>query len=72
MRSIFLSSLAAPLLLGFTALADTNVHVLSGGFKVQELPIKLSNINNLRFSPSGELTALGYDGQDAPGHILFE
>ncbi len=39
------------------------VHMLVPGFRVQELPIKLSNINNLRFSPDGRLTALGYDGR---------
>ncbi len=33
------------------------------GFTVQELPLKLSNINNLRFAPDGTLTALGYDGR---------
>src|ERR1044071_8075973 len=33
------------------------------GFTVRELPVKLSNINNLRFSPNGLLTALGYDGR---------
>src|SRR6185369_17219796 len=41
--------------------------MLVPGFTVQELPVKLSNINNLRFSPKGELTALGYDGRV---HIL--
>src|SRR5436190_23234287 len=37
--------------------------MLSGGFTVQELPVRLSNINNLRFAPDGRLTALGYDGR---------
>src|SRR5882724_3481221 len=41
--------------------------MLTPGFKVHELPVKLSNINNLRFSPDGRLTALGYDGRI---HIL--
>ncbi|MGI8965843.1 MAG: DUF7133 domain-containing protein, partial [Limisphaerales bacterium] len=39
------------------------VHMLVPGFTVQELPIKISNINNLRFAPDGRLTALGYDGR---------
>jgi putative heme-binding domain-containing protein len=39
------------------------VHVLVPGFSVQELPVRLSNINNLRFAPDGRLTALGYDGR---------
>lgn len=50
-----------------SALAATNVWMLVPGFTVHELPIKLSNINNLRFNPKGELTALGYDGRV---HIL--
>ncbi len=39
------------------------VHFLVPGFTVQELPLKLSNLNNLRFAPDGQLTALGYDGR---------
>ena len=39
------------------------VHVLVPGFAVQELPLKISNINGLRFAPDGRLTALGYDGR---------
>lgn len=39
------------------------VTVLVPGFTVRELPVKLSNINNLRFAPDGSLTALGYDGR---------
>jgi glucose/arabinose dehydrogenase len=41
--------------------------MLVPGFTVQELPVKLSNINNLRFTPDGKLSALGYDGRV---HIL--
>ena len=41
--------------------------MLTAGFTIRELPVKLSNINNLRFSPEGRLTALGYDGRI---HIL--
>ena len=37
--------------------------MLVPGFTVQELPLKISNINNLRFAPDGTLTALGYDGR---------
>ena len=39
------------------------VHLLVPGFTVQELPVKLSNQNNLRFAPDGSLTTLGYDGK---------
>ncbi len=43
------------------------VDFLTPGFNVQELPVRLSNINNLRFTPQGHLSALGYDGRI---HIL--
>lgn len=33
------------------------------GLIADELPIQLANINNLRFSPDGQLTALGYNGK---------
>ncbi len=39
------------------------VHMLVPGFTVEELPIELSNQNNLRFDPDGKLTSLGYDGR---------
>lgn len=56
---------AACLLAAFPAFADAppKVTMLVPGFKVEELPLRLSNINNLRFSPDGTLTALGYDGR---------
>src|SRR5215470_20113957 len=50
-----------------TAAQEPVVHMLVPGFKVQELPVHLSNINNLRFAPDGRLFALGYDGRI---HIL--
>jgi putative heme-binding domain-containing protein len=40
-----------------------HVRMLIPGFSVQELPIDLPNINNLRFRPDGALSALGYDGR---------
>ncbi|MBA3312720.1 MAG: hypothetical protein M3552_04540 [Planctomycetota bacterium] len=33
------------------------------GIVVEELPLRLPNINNLRFRNDGRLTALGYNGQ---------
>jgi hypothetical protein len=45
------------------SLAETNVWMPAPGFIIRELPVKLSNINNLRFTPDGRLTALGYDGR---------
>jgi putative heme-binding domain-containing protein len=38
------------------------VQVLLPGFSVRELPVDLSNINNIRYRPDGKLVALGYDG----------
>ena len=37
--------------------------MLVPGFTVRELPVKLPNVNTLRFAPDGRLTALGYDGR---------
>src|SRR6266566_9066496 len=42
---------------------QTIVHMLVPGFTVQELPVRLSNLNNLRFAPDGRLFALAYDGR---------
>ena len=39
--------------------AQTNVQMVVPGFTVQELPVQLPNINNLRFAPDGRLFALG-------------
>jgi len=43
--------------------AEPVVRMLVPGFTVRELPVKLSNLNNLGFAPDGRLTALGYDGR---------
>src|SRR6266705_2756869 len=45
------------------------VHMLVPGFTVQELPVHLSNLNNLRFAPDGRLFAQGYDGRI---HVLTD
>src|SRR5690348_3193437 len=60
----FLASSAATIF-SFTAAlpGEPIVHMLVPGFTVRELPVRLSNINNLRFAPDGRLTALGYDGR---------
>src|SRR5262245_55681787 len=53
-------------LLGWANLApaaDPTVHVLAPGFKVQALPLRLTNINALAFSPEGKLYAVAYDGR---------
>ena len=38
------------------------VQLLVPGFRVQELPVQLRNLNNLVYAPDGRLFALGYDG----------
>ena len=38
------------------------VQMLVPGFRVRELPVELTNINNLRYRPDGKLYALGYNG----------
>ena len=38
------------------------VQVLVPGFAVSELPVKLSNVNNVLYREDGVLVALGYDG----------
>ena len=38
------------------------VQMLVPGFTVRELPVTLTNVNNLRYRPDGKLYALGYNG----------
>ncbi len=38
------------------------VQMLMPGFRVVELPVSLTNVNNLRFRSDGTLVALGYNG----------
>lgn len=63
----FICFVVALSLLNVAARAQTSappvVQILVPGFVVEELPIKLSNQNNLRFAPDGTLTSLGYDGK---------
>jgi putative heme-binding domain-containing protein len=39
------------------------VQMLVPGFTVQELPLRIGNINNVRYRRDGRVMALGYDGQ---------
>jgi len=39
-----------------------SVQMLVPGFTARELPVKLSNINCVKYRPDGKLVALGYDG----------
>lgn len=39
------------------------VKVFLPGFEVRELPVALTNINNVEYSPDGRLFAAGYDGR---------
>ncbi|MCI0455870.1 MAG: ThuA domain-containing protein [Gemmataceae bacterium] len=38
------------------------VQVLVPGFTVRQLPVELTNINNVQYRPDGKLVALAYDG----------
>ena len=51
--------------LGVPLVKATNppaIQMLIPGFSVQELPVELTNINNLRFRDDGRLMTLGYNG----------
>ncbi len=39
------------------------VQMFIPGFSVRELPVQLSNINNVKYRDDGKLVALGYDGK---------
>src|SRR5438270_309432 len=56
---ILLFALARPF---SSAAQPMEVHMLVPGFRAQELPVDLPNINNLRFDKNGRLFALAYDG----------
>lgn len=43
--------------------AGAGVAVLVPGFVVRELPVRLSNLNNIEYAPDGRLFAGGYDGR---------
>jgi putative heme-binding domain-containing protein len=43
--------------------AQLPIHMLEPGFTVRELPVHLTNINAITYSPDGLLYALGYDGR---------
>src|SRR3954469_13256411 len=45
------------------------VHMLVPGFTVRELPVQLTNVNNLEYAPDGRLFAVGYDGRV---HVLAD
>jgi len=50
----------------YTSAADNDLpHItpLVPGIVVEPLPLRLPNINNLRFRPDGRLTAMGYNGK---------
>ncbi len=49
---------------GLKTMADPPaVQMLVPGFHVEELPLKLGNLNNIRYRHDGKLVALGYDGR---------
>lgn len=41
----------------------TNAQMLIPGFEIRELPVRLKNINNLRYRHDGKLLAVGYNGK---------
>ncbi len=45
------------------------VHMLVPGFTVRELPVQLTNLNNIEYAPDGRLFAVGYDGRV---HVLTD
>src|SRR5262249_52987374 len=45
-----------------TIAAPPPVQVFVPGFAVRELPVALTNINNVAYRPDGKLVALAYDG----------
>src|SRR5216117_1852500 len=45
------------------------VHMLVPGFTVRELPVNLTNINNLEYASDGRLFAVAYDGRV---HVLTD
>jgi putative heme-binding domain-containing protein len=45
------------------------VMLLAPGIVARELPVKLTNINNVRYAPDGRLFAVGYDGRV---HVLTD
>ena len=58
-----LSLTAAPIERPLQIVSDPPpVQMLAPGFEVQELPVELTNINNLVYAPDGRLFALAYDG----------
>src|SRR3954470_8263951 len=45
------------------------VHMLVPGFTVRELPVQLTNLNNIEYALDGRLFAVGYDGRV---HVLTD
>jgi putative heme-binding domain-containing protein len=43
--------------------AEPTIRMLVPGFTVRELPLKLTNINDVVYAPDGRLFAAGYDGR---------
>lgn len=40
-----------------------HVQVFAPGFSAHEIPVDLTNVNNVKYRPDGTLVALGYDGR---------
>ena len=85
MRSLAILLMCAGLVAkGLAVEPQATVQVLQAGFEVFELPIKLPNLNNIRYRADGQLYALGYngnvwllrdtngDGLEDTSHLYFE
>ncbi len=59
----YLQKKHAALFEGKRAPAVEPITVLVPGFSVRELPVELTNLNDLEYDPSGALIALAYDGR---------
>ncbi len=57
------SAIALVLFAGRARGEEPKVQVLAPGFRVQPLPVALTNANGLAFGPDGRLYVLGYDGR---------
>lgn len=57
------SFFVGPLTSVLFAAPPPEVHMLVPGFTVEELPVRLPNLNNVNFAPDGSMTGLGYNGK---------
>ncbi len=61
--AILMCAFLAPAHVAIASEHAAQVTPLVPGLVVDELPVRLSNINSLRFTPTGQLSALAYNGK---------